>query len=206
VEIVGYAARDRASLDSHLVELDVLGVPRPERIPTVWVVEGSMLSSSGPLHASPATSSGEAEPVLVRHVGNWYLTIGSDHTDREMERISLAAAKGACPKAIATECWPLALVESHWDSLLVQSSIRLDGAWVPYQEGELALLQPVDWYLSRFSDHAGVDRVVYCGTVPTSSGLRMGAEGFRAQLIDLRRGESLACEYWLPSTRDEVAK
>ena len=32
-------------------------------------------------------SSGEAEPVLLRHGGRWWLTVGSDHTDREVESL-----------------------------------------------------------------------------------------------------------------------
>ena len=111
VAIVGYSGHDPSAVQVHLDELAAHGVPQPAVFPAVWELDASTLAPAGSIEADPARSSGEAEPVLMRAGGHWYVSVGSDHTDRELERSSMAAAKSSCPKVVASECWPLADVE-----------------------------------------------------------------------------------------------
>ena len=204
VDLVGYAGRDQAAVAAHLEELAALGVDPPEQVPMVWQVPGRLLATYGGLvDVDPAACSGEAEPVLIRHAREWYLTVGSDHTDRDLERSSIQAAKEACPKLVAPEAWPVAAVHQHWDDLQLRSFVLVDGQWHPYQAAPIAELRHLDWYLTTFDDRRPGDRVVFCGTVPTVSGLVLGADGFRSELVDPNRGRTLRCEYRLatPSKR-----
>jgi hypothetical protein len=208
VDLVGYAGRDETSVAAHLAELAELGVDPPEHVPMVWQVPGRLLATAGRLiDADPASCSGEAEPVLVRHGREWYVTVGSDHTDRDLERSSIQDAKEACPKLVVAEAWPLADVHNHWDDLELRSFVLVDGQWRPYQAAPITELRHVDWYLATFDEDRPGDRVVFCGTVPTISGLVLGADGFRAELVDPTRGLTLRCEYQVAarSTRPGTA-
>jgi len=196
VAVVGYSGRDRAAVQVHLDELAAHGVPPPAEVPAVWELDASALTSAGRIEVDPARSSGEVEPVLARAGGDWYLSVGSDHTDRVLERTSMAAAKSACPKVIASECWRLADVEARWDTLELRSQVRVCGAWRDYQRGPLALIRQVGFYRRRFADVVG-DLVVFCGTVPTIDGLVLGADVFRAALVDPGLGRTLTCQYQL---------
>jgi hypothetical protein len=49
--------------------------------------------------------------------GEVFVGVGSDHTDRALERLSIPAAKQACPKVAGTAVWRLDEVEDHWDRL-----------------------------------------------------------------------------------------
>ena len=61
-----------------------------------------------------AGTSGEVEPVVVVAGGEYFLTVGSDHTDRDLERHDIAASKAACTKVIGTTCIPVSGI-AEWD-------------------------------------------------------------------------------------------
>lgn len=192
VAIVGYAGRDEAAVDAHVRELAELGVAPPESVPAVWDVPGSLLTQSGAVSARAGASSGEVEPVLVLAEEGWFLTVGSDHTDRKLEAESMQAAKQACAKAVGRAAVPLDLLGPSWDSVSLVSSVRVDGSWVSYQRGLLSEIRPLSWYVERFAGCSGL--VVFCGTVPTVGSLRTDADGFRAGLC-LPDGTELSVEY-----------
>jgi hypothetical protein len=55
--------------------------------------------------------------------------IGSDHTDRALERVSVAASKQVCPKPVGTTLWPFDTLSHRLDTLGLTSEIEEDGAW-----------------------------------------------------------------------------
>jgi hypothetical protein len=160
---------------------------------------GHLLDAADTITVPAGRTSGEAEPVLVRAQGEWLLTVGSDHTDRELERDDIETAKLACPKLIARDAWPLAAVAARWDELALTASIEIDGTWLPYQRGSLAELRRPEWFTAEFDGPE--DAVVFCGTIATLSGLTTRANRFRAELTDPQTGATLACEYALDARR-----
>src|SRR5690606_4390915 len=103
----------------------------------------------------------------------WYLGVGSDHTDRDLEREDIARAKAACPKPLGPDLLPLpdppAGPDPDWDATTV--SARADGE--AYQDGTLAALRTPGDLLARlaaFTGDDGGDLVVYGGTVPLRTG------------------------------------
>lgn len=141
VVIAGFTGRDHAAVEAHIDELRELGVPVPERTPTFYEVDPSLLTTADRIEVSGSFTSGEVEPVLIVHNGARYLTVGSDHTDRDVERSSIEASKRACPKAIGREVLPLASLAT-WDDLELSS--WAGGAPGRYQEGRLAQLLPLE--------------------------------------------------------------
>ncbi len=166
VVLAGYTGRDRAIVQHHIDELKAQGVPAPEQVPAAYPGLPSLIQIDGTLPAGNGWSSGEVEFVLLTTDRGVYVGVGSDHTDRDLERTAMVPAKQAFPKILGPRIWPLAQLSDDWDSLVLRSWITRDGARQPFQEGSVAMIMtPAD--LLAFADRgAGAGLVVYSGTVP----------------------------------------
>lgn len=171
--VAGYTGRDPASVQAHIDELALIGVPSPERVPTFIELDPELLTSDPRIRVEGRTTSGEAEPVLVRAGGRLYLTVGSDHTDRELERDSLKRSKAACPKPICSFVIPMPDA-SDWDKTDVRS--YLNGTLC--QSGSLKSVRDFTDLLAEYegADDGG-DLVMFGGTVPlVAEGFQFGEE------------------------------
>ena len=142
--IAGWTGRNSAAIEHHIQELEALGVPRPSTVPLYYRVSHSQLTQSDVVEALGAESSGEAEPVLFFTQGEWWLTVGSDHTDRQVETYSVAVSKQMCVKPVAQVAWRWADVRARQDELHLRSRVWENGAWVLYQQGQLAGIRPLE--------------------------------------------------------------
>ena len=124
-----------------------------------------------------AKTSGEVEPVLLRHRRGWYLAVGSDHTDRELEREDIATSKAACPKPIGPEVIALpdgvtdGALDEAWDAITVLCTVDGD----TYQSGALTALRTPGDLLTHLSDAITEtapddDLAVFAGTLPLIGG------------------------------------
>ncbi len=193
VYVVGFSGRDERAVRRHIAELERAGVSAPTEIPSVWEFDDGILTQGDAITGRRGATSGEAEPVLVFADGSILVSVGSDHTDRELERQSIEDAKRACQKVVARTCWPIERVRARWDKLHLESEARRNGSWLRYQDAPLRELLPLDWFLDRFAGERSA--VVFCGTVPTLNGIDTNATGFRAALIDQVPSDVLRCEY-----------
>lgn len=169
VELVvgGYTGRDSDAVQHHIDELAAIGVPPPESIPAFYRLDPGLLTQSVQVQVQGANTSGEVEPLLIRHAGELFLSIGSDHTDRDMERASVRDSKAACPKPVGTTAIALGRI-GRWDT--IRLACEVDG--VAYQRGSLdQLLNTVD-VLESFLQENPVegDLVLFGGTVPLIDG------------------------------------
>jgi hypothetical protein len=188
--IAGWTGRDRASIDHHIEELAAIGVPRPSSVPLYYRVAASLLTQASQIEVLGAGSSGEVEPVLVRARGRWWLTVGSDHTDRDAERVGVALSKQLCAKPIASSAWAWEAVAAHADIVGLRSEIFEHGRWVRYQDGTLASIQPLEKLIAGLPADAPVadGLVLFCGTLgalpdAAGRGVRPAAR-MRLQLTD----------------------
>jgi hypothetical protein len=188
--IAGWTGRDRAAIDHHIEELAAIGVPRPSSVPLYYRVSVSLLTQATQIEVLGAGSSGEVEPVLVRARGRWWLTVGSDHTDRDAERVGVALSKQLCAKPVASSAWDWATVAARADIIGLRSEIFEYGRWVRYQDGRLASIQPLEQLIAGLPADAPVadGLVLFCGTlgaVPDASGRGVRpAARMRLHLID----------------------
>ena len=92
--------RDEAAVRRHIEELAAHGIDAPPATPIFWLLPNWLLTlAPATTQVHTAKSSGEVEPVLLRMPdGEVFVTVGSDHTDRDLERSSLLLAKLTCPK------------------------------------------------------------------------------------------------------------
>jgi hypothetical protein len=186
--IAGWTGRDPAAVEAHIRELEALGVTRPDRIPTFYPVPASLLTTDPGIHVTGHDSTGEVEVVLMDVAGELWVTVGSDHTDRTLETVSVLRSKEACPKPLATEAWRLCDIEPHWDELVLRAHIAsaAEGSAL-YQEGRVATLRAPRELVTLHGEHRGrpfgPSAAMFCGTFAVRGGLRW-ADRFTIELED----------------------
>ncbi|MFK5926828.1 MAG: DUF2848 domain-containing protein [Desulfuromusa sp.] len=185
--IAGWVGRDREALQKHIDELGELGIEAPGQTPTYMNLSPETLTSGKTLTVVGADSSGEVECVVItRQDGRRYLSVGSDHTDREFEKYSIPASKQMCGKPLATEAWPLADILDHMGSLIMRSWMIKNGNRTLYQEGTLNMNRDVKELLAGIPEGcvaAGESFCLFCGTFAAIGGLAYG-DRFEFEIYD----------------------
>lgn len=193
VVLAGYTGRDQEAVRRHVEELAAHGVPAPERVPAFYRVSPDRVIAAERIHVLGPETSGEGEFLIFRWEGELWIGVGSDHTDRALERESVTKSKELCPKVVSPRAWRLAAVRDRWERVTLRSFA--DGR--AYQEGPAAaLLDPEDIYamaLDRSGGH-GDGLLVFSGTLPLLGDLTY-ARRFAVELADDERGARLRLEY-----------
>jgi hypothetical protein len=196
----GFVGRDRASVQAHIDELAHEGVAPPATVPVLFPMLLSALAvAPGGVDVIGRRTSGEVEFVLLSDGDSLWIGVGSDHTDRELERASMIDSKQICPNVLAHEVWDHAEVAPHWDRLELRS-------WTapapgeperPYQSAPLAAILPPAELLALVRAR-GVPTdglVIFGGTLPLLGGKPIYGSSFRCELHDPVLGRSLSCRY-----------
>ncbi|MDN0033893.1 DUF2848 family protein [Oscillibacter ruminantium] len=194
---IGYAGRNLEKTMEHIKELERdLGVPAPKKIPTIFQCGNYVLTQEKDLVFVGEKTCGEVEYVIVLKDGKIYIGLGSDHTDRELEAQSVPKAKQICAKPICPMLWDYEEVKDHWDDIALNSWQTVDGEEVPYQQGKLADILPVETILKELNERVGgIDNcVIFSGTVPVLNGFRYGSN-FRYEMADAVLGRKLTSDY-----------
>jgi hypothetical protein len=168
--LAGWAGRNQAAVEAHIRELEMLGTPRPTRTPVFYRVSASLLTSANSIEVVGTDTSGEVEVVLVQRDDGLWVGVGSDHTDRGLERNSVALAKQLCAKVVAPTLWRFDDVRPHWDDIALRSWAHRGGRRELYQEGTLAAILPPDQLLAKYEEFAepsGAGRAMFGGTIAT---------------------------------------
>jgi 4-hydroxyphenylacetate 3-monooxygenase len=180
--VAGYTGRDPKAVQHHIDELAAIGVAPPPEVPMFYRMDSHLFDTSGEHDTSNNLTSGEIEPLYIRHDGKYYLGIGSDHTDRDIEAQDIGDSKRACPKPIASEVIEVPSLE---DLDLDQCTAR---SWVDgelYQEGSLAGLRKpadvVEKLLTR-TDIGDSDFMCLGGTLPLLKGKFVDGTSWKVEL------------------------
>lgn len=190
--VAGWTGRDGAGVQHHIDELAGIGVTPPSRVPLFYRVSNTLVTQAPEIQVLGEQTSGEVEPVLLNIDGTLWLGLGSDHTDRSLETVSVAASKQACAKPVARGLWPLEEVKDHLDRLVLRCHVKEHAGWSLYQDGTLAAIRPLD----ELARHAGLapGNAMLCGTVPAQGPIRPGV-AWRMELEDPVRERALALSY-----------
>lgn len=193
--VAGFTGRDRPGVEAHLAELADLGVAVPASVPSFYAAPPSLLTQEGEVRVTHGDTSGEAEIALVVDGADRYITLVSDHTDRAVEARDIALSKLLCPKVVATTAWALEEVEGHLDALILRSWIEGPHGSGLYQEGVGADLIAPTALLEMVPFRRRPARLILLGgTLPTIGGI-LPAHGFRAELTDPVRGDTIELHY-----------
>ena len=193
--IAGWAGRDRHAVEHHIAELAALGVRRPSTTPCFYRLAPALLAQEDAIDVVGETSSGEAECVLVRHGDELFVSIGSDHTDREVEAYGVTVSKQVCAKPVAREAWRFADVAAHWDQLELRSWVTRAGERRVYKEGTGAgVVSPQELMAKLGPDGLPAGAAMFCGTLAAIGGVA-GGEQFEIELHDPVLGRTIRHRY-----------
>lgn len=168
--LAGWAGRNRAAVEAHVRELEALGTPRPTRTPVFYRVAASLLTTGASIEVVGPETSGEVEFVLVPRADGLWVGLGSDHTDRGVERTSVALAKQLCMKVVAPALWRFDDLVPHWDRVELRSWAHRDGRREPYQDGTVAAILPPNELLAQYAEFAQpvvAGGAMFSGTIAT---------------------------------------
>ncbi|WP_090666791.1 DUF2848 family protein [Paenibacillus tianmuensis] len=194
--IAGYTGKNQEAVKKHIDELKELGIPAPPRVPMLFDLSPHLLQTASEITVVRNDGSGEAEAVLLDVNGKWYVGLGSDHTDRVLEAVSIQKSKEVCAKPVSKEVWALDNILDHWDDIEVRSWVEKDGKEQLYQSGTLGeFLHPSELMRivrERRYDAAGM--ALYCGTLPLHGDFVYGGT-FRAEMTDRATGRRIELKY-----------
>lgn len=195
----GFTGKNREGAMRHVEELKAHGVAAPDRIPAYFAVTRELVTTDDEIEVLGDDTSGEVEVVFLFKGDETYIAVGSDHTDRELEKDSIPKSKVICPKVVSRDVWKLADVEPHWERLKLRSWIEVDGQRTLYQEGSLADFLAIDDFLdgvrSVVKDGALDGMVLYMGTMPSLGGELLFSPTFEGRLSDDVLGRELSFRY-----------
>ncbi len=194
--VAGWTARNVAAMEEHIAELEALGIARPKETPTFYRNGANLLTTGDTIEVVGTTSSGEVEFVLFSHDGGFLVGLGSDHTDREVEKAGVAISKQMCPKPVADTLWRYDDVKDHWDDLILRSHALEGGGRTLYQEGPVTTMRDP---MELVAGYGGSDEVrpgfaMFCGTLAVHGGVRP-MERFEMELEDPVLGRKITHSY-----------
>lgn len=195
--IAGWTGRDVHAIEHHIGELEAIGVPRPSAVPLFYRVGSNQLSQADAVQVVGDNTSGEAEPFIFFHDGEYFVSLASDHTDRTLETHSIALSKQVCPKPVAKSAWRVSELVDHWDQLVLRSWIEEGGESLLYQEGPLITLRgPADLLARYGARHPAPSEgfAMTCGTLGAIGGIRPSPR-FRMELFDPLLSRSITHAY-----------
>ena len=147
-------------------------------------------------------TSGELEAVLLALADGLWVGLGSDHTDRAIERHGVAISKQLCRKPMAGELWRFAEVTPHWDQLVLRAHIVEGGERRLYMEDALAAVRRPEDLIAAYTRELGhpegaalrVGTVLFMGALAAIGGIRP-APRFEMELADPVLDRSLRHAY-----------
>lgn len=197
--LIGLSGRDIEKTKAHVKELAEMGIPSPENVPVIYHITPALLTFDKSFPVVGKGSSGEIEFLIIKRGGKIYIGCGSDHTDRDLESVSICKSKFITPKPICSVLWDYDELKDHWDSITLNSWQTVDGVEKLYQSGTAADLLPLERLVEEAEKEMGgsiEDTIVFSGTVPSVDGLYSG-DSFTGVIEDKVLDRKLTVSYGL---------
>lgn len=169
---LGFTIRDSAKMDRHMEEVEKIGIRRPkvERPPVIFPISTWATIFDTECQVQYRRCSGEVEIVTIDVDGELYVTVGSDHTDRKLETVSIPWSKQVAPNVVAPILWKWSEVADHWNEITMECWVGEGATRKLYQRaGVSEFWTPVemrDSIRGRIAEDQG-SLVLFSGTVVT---------------------------------------
>jgi len=196
--LCGYTGRNQEAVKRHIEELKKEGVSPPPSVPMFYPKPSWGISFDGDLYVQGRETSGEVEFVLLVYSQGLGVGLGSDHTDRELERLDILKSKQACPTVLSRTLWNFDEIKGHWDQIEMRSWATRRGKRVLYQESTLAtILPPGDLIrlVERKVQGSLEGIAIYSGTLPLKTEKIIFADRFEGELYDPVLKKKLVLNY-----------
>lgn len=189
----------------HRAEMSKVGIHVATHIPAprIYPLSTHTISTDSEVAVHGSRTSGEVEPVVIVQDGVTYVGVGSDHTDRDLERHSIVLSKQVCDNVLAPVMWRWEDVSDTWSRLMLRSWV--DGEL--YQEVEAGAFIAPDVLIGII--HERVDEVpdnfiIFAGTGVSVTGELEFGKRWRFELADPVGGAAIEHEYVVRNILDEV--
>ncbi len=163
---LGSATRRAETAVAHQEEVAKEGIRIALDIPAprIYPIATHALVTDDTVETQSSHSSGEVEIVLLL-ADQLYVGVGSDHTDRALEKTSIPWSKQVTPNVLAPQMWPFEAMRARWDDCVMRSWV--DGRL--YQDVPVAAFLHPDDVLrilrARVPGMPARDVLVFCGTI-----------------------------------------
>jgi hypothetical protein len=204
---LGSATREASVAAHHQEEVARAGVTIALHVPAprIYPIDAFALTTEEAIGVHGPRSSGEVEIVLVM-TDRLYVGVGSDHTDRDLERGSIAWSKQVNPNILAPTLWVYDEIAAHWDDCVMRS--RVDGRL--YQDvGVNAFLSPMDILKilkERVPGLPARDFVVFCSTIVALDKELGFGQRWQFEMEDPVLGRKISHSYQVEQLLDEIAE
>lgn len=202
--IAGWTGRDVAAVEKHIKELEAIGVKRPKTTPVFYRVAAALLTTAEQIEALGESSSGEVECVVYALQDGMWVGLGSDHTDRKAEAVSVSLSKQMCAKPVSPRIWRYEEVASHWDELILRSYVHVSQTKRLYQEGSVAAMRPIPDLIRLWNggNDLATGTAMFCGTLAVHGGVA-SADVFEMELEDPVLKRKIEHRYRISTFADE---
>lgn len=201
----GYTGRNQDNVKAHIDELQKLGVQTPYATPAFYWISPNRLTSQSNIVVVGEQSSPEVEFFIAYdQSGDLYMTVASDHTDRELEAVSVGKAKQICDKVLGDVFWGVRDIEAHWDQITLDSIVLHHNDWLHYQSGTLADILPLEQLLSlaQNDDCSGDRPCLLSGTIPIKGGETLYTSCCKITMTDPVLKRSITKQYTITTLPD----
>lgn len=184
--IAGWTSRDKEAMETHMLELEAIGIPRPKSAPIFYRVSADQLTQTENITVVGEDSSGEVEFFVVSLSNGLWIGVGSDHTDRKVEAYNVSISKQVCAKPISTALWRYDDLIGHWGDIILRSYAIDNGESSLYQEGPVTTMLPAEELIGRYNSETGdlaENTLMFCGTLSVKGGIRT-MDAFEIELED----------------------
>jgi len=190
--LCGYTGRDQSAVRRHIEELKREGVEPPPSVPMFYPKPRQGISLEADIYVEGRETSGEVEYVLLVEGEKIYVGVGSDHTDRKLERLDILKSKQVCPSVLSKHLWDYEEIKDHWDRIQIRSWAWEEGERTLYQDSTLSTILPPEEliHLVRQRVEGALEGIaVFSGTPPLLTEKMLFSNRFEGQLLDpvLRR-------------------
>ena len=202
---LGSAMRRAETAVAHQEEVAKAGIHIAFDVPAprIYPIAPYALTTGDQVLVQDAETSGEVE-IVVAVADRVYVGVGSDHSDRALERVSIPWSKQVCPNVLAPVLWPFEPMRARWDACVLRS-------WVDerlYQEVPVAaFLHPDDVIATlraRLRALPSRDYLVFCGTVASLDKALGFGQRWSFELEDPGAGRRIKHAYTVRNLFDEI--
>jgi len=197
---MGRTARDVSQIQKHIEELKKAGIASVlTGIPLYFPKLPDRITSDDTIYVLPNSKTcGEVEYVILIDQDEIYVTVGSDHSDRELEKQSIPYAKHICRNVIAPKVWLYRDVKENWDDIVMRAWVEADGQRKLYQETKLVTMLRPEEVIEKVKNRVVGDlqgMVIFAGTPPIIEGKFSFHSRFEMEMLDERGGRSIRWAY-----------
>ena len=185
--LCGYTGRDQSAVQRHIEELKKEGIEPPPSVPTFYPKPPKGLSFEGDIQVEGKETSGEVEFFLLVDGNRIYVGVGSDHTDRELERFDILKSKQVSPTILSRNLWNYQEIKDNWDRIEIRSWVSREGKRTLYQDSTLASIIPPEELIRSVQQRVKgslKEIAIFSGTPPLVTEKIVFTHRFEGELFD----------------------